>query len=226
MTQSDLFLTAARLRQPNDGWKVRAATVVSIQSDRTLTVTVNGATEQVSDVAYTTSTVPLPGSLVWCVSDGVDLFAIGTIAADNRTPSARASRSTNQSIPNATDSSIDFDGVNSDLWGSWASGANSARLYARIPGRYMAVGQATFEAHATGFRRLWIEKDGTSTVGRVDTISIGAGSAMWVNVTSQPFTMASGEYIRLMARQNSGGALNVINSSTYSPSLSLIYLGP
>ena len=49
---------------------------------------------------------------------------------------------------------------------------------------------------------------------------------MWINVTSQPFTMAVGEYIRLMVRQNSGGALNVINSSTYSPSLSLIYLGP
>lgn len=223
---SDLFQTASRFVQPDQKWKALAASVISVQADRTITVTVNGSSEEVANVAYTASTTPLPGTLVWVLSDGVDLFAIGSIATDNRTPSPRASRSTNQSIANATDASIDFDGVNSDAWGSWASGANSARLYACIPGRYMAVGQATFEAHATGFRRLWIEKDGTSTVGRVDQISIGAGSAMWVNVTSQPFTMAPGEYIRLMARQNSGGALNVVNSSTYSPSLSLIYLGP
>lgn len=226
MTQSDLFLTASRLKNSNTSWKVLAAKVISIQADRTLTVTINGATEQVSDVAYTTATEPLPGSLVWCVSDGVDLFAIGLISTADRTIAPRANRSTNQNIANATDASIDFDGVNSDAWGSWASGANSARLTCKVPGRYMAVGQVTFEANATGFRRVWIEKDSSSTVGRVDAISIGAGSAMWLNVTSQPFTMAVGEYIRLMVRQNSGGSLAVVNSSTFSPTLSLIYLGP
>lgn len=226
MASSDLFLTASKLRSPDKGWKIRAAKVVSIQADRTLTVTVNGATEQVTDVAYLGSVEPLPDSLVWCASDGVDLFAIGVIAAENRTIAPRTSRSTNQNIANATDASIDFDGVNSDAWGSWASGANSARLTCKVPGRYMAVGEVTFEANATGFRRVWIEKDGTSTIGRVDQISIGAGSAMWMNVTAQPFTMAKDDYIRLMVRQNSEGTLSVLNSSTFSPSLSLIYLGP
>lgn len=223
---SDLFQTASRFTGPDQRWKVLPASVVSIEADRTLTVTINGSSKQVSNVAYTGSTTPLVGSLVWVLSDGVDVFAIGSMATDGRTIAPRTSRSTNQTIATATDAAIDFDGVNSDAWGSWASGANSARLTCKVPGRYMAVGEATFEANATGFRRVWIEKDGTSTVGRVDAISIGGGSAMWVNVTSQPFTMAVGEYIRLMVRQNSGGNLSVINSSTFSPSLSLIYLGP
>lgn len=223
---NDPFLTATRFAGKDTNWQAKAATVVSIEADRTLTVQVNGSSSTVANVAYFGSVVPLPNSLVWCLSDGTDLFAIGSIASDNRTPAPRTSRSTSQSIANATDEAITFDGVNSDAWGSWSSGANAARLTCKIPGRYMAVGTVTFEANGTGFRRVWIEKDGTSTLGRNDQSTALAGSAMWLNVTSQPFTMATGEYIRLMVRQNSGAALNVLNSSTYSPSLSLIYLGP
>lgn len=226
MQSRDPFRTAQGFAKPDQTWRAQAASVVSIQADRTITVTINGSSQQVAGVAYTGSTTPLPGSLVWVLTDGVDLFAIGSMAASVGTIAARVSRSTNQNVATATDVAIDFDGVNSDAWGMWASGANSARITCKVPGRYMAVGQATFEANATGFRRLIIEKDGTSSVGRVDAISIGGGSAMWVNVTSQPFDMAAGEYVRLIARQNSGGTIQVINSSTFSPSLSLIYLGP
>jgi hypothetical protein len=50
---------------------------------------------------------------------------------------------------------------------------------------------------------------------------------MWQTITTPPFDMIGGtDYIRAQVRQNSGSSLALTNSSTFAPSLSLIYLGP
>lgn len=225
MLSRDPYLYSSQFVSPDGAPRVKAASVVSIESDHTITVTVNGSTEQVANVNYLGSVAPRPGSLVWVLTDGVDLFAFGVMAGSDRTIAPRTSRSTSQNITNANDTAIDFDGVNSDAWGCWSS-SNPARLTAPITGRYMAVGSVTFEANATGFRRVWVEKDGSSTLARSESSTALAGSALWLNVATPAFTMTKGEYIRLMVRQNSGGTLAVLNSSTFSPTLSLIYVGP
>lgn len=205
--------------------RFRFGKIAALGSNRTVSVTVAGDSTQISGVKYLASVTPEIGAVVVLATDGVDLFVVGHIAANDLTLAPRASRSTSQSIPDATDTAISFDGVNSDAWACWSAG-NATRLTAPLTGRYMAVGNVTFVANGTGFRSVWIEKDATSTVGRTDMPTALAGSAVWLNVTSQPFDMTQGDYVRLMVRQNSGGALDVSNSSTFSPSLSLIYLGP
>lgn len=222
----DLYRIAGAFAPGRDPLRVRFGKVVSVQANRTITVTIAGDTTQVSGVRYLGSFAPAPASIVTLVTDGVDLFALGHMAADGTTLSPRATRSTDQNIPDASDTAITFDGVNSDQWGAWSAG-QATRLTAPVTGRYMAVGNVTFAANGTGWRRVWIERTGTSTVGRVDQINIGAGSAMWLNVTTQAFDMTAGtDYVRLMVRQNSGGGLAALNSSTNSPALTLIYLGP
>lgn len=219
----DLFAAASVLKKSPTLLRFRFGTVVSVESDRTCTVTIGGDTTNVAGVKYLQE--PRPGAVVIMATDGLDIFVLGHLAAANGTIAPRASRSTTQSIPDGADTAISFDGVNNDAWGCWSAG-NAARLTAPVTGRYMAVGQVTFAANGTGFRRICIEKDGTSTVGQVDLPTTLSGSAVWLNVTSQPFDMTQGEYVRLMVRQNSGGSLDVNNSSTFSPSLSLVYLGP
>lgn len=219
----DLGLIAPILAPKDSKLRFRFGTVVSIESDRTCTVTVGGDTTHVSGVKYLAP--PRPNAKVILVTDGLDLFALGHLAAEGGEIAPRANRSTTQSIADATDTAISFDAVNNDAWDCWSSG-NAARLTAPVTGRYMAVGQASFAANGTGYRRVFIEKNGTSTLGRSDSPSAPAGTALWLNVTAQPFDMTKGDYIRLMVFQNSGGALNATSSSTVSPSLSLIYLGP
>lgn len=222
----DPFLIAQGFQQQPQQLRSHAGTVVSVQADRTITVTVAGSTQQVAGIRYLGESAPRPNTVVRLLADGPDLFAIGHLAADGSTLSPRASRSTDQNITNSTDEAITFDGVNNDAWGCWSSG-QATRLTAPLTGRYMAMGAVQWASNGTGIRRLIIEKTGTSTVARVDQAPAAAGSPTWQQVTSHAFDMTAGtDYIRLMVRQSSGGTLAVTNSSTYAPALSLIYLGP
>lgn len=212
-------------QSPSSG-RYRLGVVQSVQSNYTITCTVAGSTTALTGVKYLASTHPAPGKPVWLVTDGRDVFAFGVIAGADRTFSPRASRSTDQSIPDSTDTAISFDGVNGDTWSAWSAG-QAQRLTARITGRYMAVATATFAANGTGFRSAWIERTGTTTLARVQVAPAAAGAPTFINVTAHSFDMTAGtDYVRLIVRQNSGGALSVTNSSTFSPALSLIYLGP
>lgn len=206
--------------------RYRLGLVVSIQDNRTITVTVGGASTQITGVKYLGSLQPVPNDPIWLVADGTDLFALGVLAAEGRTFAPRASRSTTQSIADATDEAVTFDAVNSDDWGSWSAG-QATRVYAKMTGRYIATATVHFAGNATGLRSAWIEKTATTTYGRVQVLSAGAGSPTWLTVSTTAFDMtADTDYVRLLVRQNSGGPLNLNTSSTVSPALSLIYLGP
>lgn len=208
------------------GGRFRLGVVQTVASDHTITATVAGSTTILTGIRYLGHVQPVPDQPIWLITDGLDLFAFGVQADSGSTFSPRASRSTTQSIADGTETAITFDAVNSDPWGAWSSGS-ATRLTARLTGRYIAVGQVHFAGNANGYRAVWIEKTATTTVGRSQWPTVGAGSPTWMNVTTTPFDMTAGtDYIRLMVLQNSGGALNVNTSSTISPALSLIYLGP
>lgn len=208
--------------------RFRLGTVSAVNADRTINVTVAASTTVITSVKYLGDVQPVPSAPVWLVSDGFDMFAFGVVAAADRTFAPRASRATDQSISDAVETAITFDAVNSDAWGAW-SVSNPTRLTAKITGRYLAVGTVTFAANANGGRSVWIEKNATTTLARVQLVSALAGLPTWLNVTAAAFDMIAGDdYVRLMVRQNAGtGSLNVTApSSSHSPSLSLIYLGP
>jgi hypothetical protein len=220
----DLYRLAQGFRQDTPQVRVRFGTVVSVEDDRTCTVTVGASPDPVPGVRYLRSASPLPGAPVVLVTDGTDLLVLDHMAAEKLTVAPRATRSTAQTIATATDTAVVFDGVNSDEWGAWAAG-QPARLTAPLTGRYMAVATVTFAGNATGIRSALIEKTGTATVGRMQ-VAPAAGLPTWLSVTSPPFDMIAGtDYVRLVVRQASGGDLD-LNSSTFSPTLSLVYLGP
>lgn len=220
----DPLLIARTFKKPGQELQHRAGTVVSVQSDRTITITVAGSTQQIAGIRYLGHFAPQPGKVVRLLADGPDLFAIGHMGFDGGTLAPRASRSTSQNIADNTEEAITFDGVNSDPWGCWSSG-QATRLTAPLTGRYQAVASVQWTANGTGYRRILIEKTGTSTVGRLDQASASAANPTWQTLTTAPFDMTAGDYIRLIVRQNSGGSLAVTNSSTFAPALSLIYLG-
>lgn len=207
------------------GGRFRLGVVQSVSDNYTLSCTVAGSTTVLTGIRYLGHIHPVPGAPIWLITDGLDVFAFGVQAGANRTFAPRVSRSTDQNIGDATDTAITFDGANNDPWAAWSSG-QAQRVYARITGRHIAIAQVSFAANANGLRSAWIERTGTSTIARVQHPAAGGGP-MWINVVSQPFDMTAGtDYVRLLARQTSGGSLAATNSSTYSPALSLIYLGP
>lgn len=199
--------------------RLRVGTVISVQSDRTCTVTVGGDTTEISGVKYMSDIAPDPQAAIWLVSDGRDLFALGHLAAANRTLATKASRSTSQSIATATDDFINFDSASYNEWSAWVVGS-AARITAPMAGRYMVIGNAAFQGNATGFRRLSIEQNGTTVICSAHSHSNVGGTPTSMSV-STVVTLAVGDYVRLGVRQTSGGALDVNSGAD----LSLVYLG-
>lgn len=208
--------------------RLRLGSVVSVQDDRTITVTIAGSYTQIAGVKYLAHVQPDPGTPVWLMTDGSDLFAFGVLAASGgRTFAPRIARTSTQAIATGGFGAyVNFDVAISDAWGAWSSG-DAQKLYARITGRYQAVGQVAFAANATGSRALSIQRTGSAIVARQWVASLGGGNATTLNVCSVPFDMTAGtDYIQMNVFQNSGGNLNIENDGQFGISMGLIYLGP
>lgn len=208
--------------KPEEGWRWVQGTVVSVEA-YSITVTLAGGSANVAGVKYLSPVPPAPGSGVWLISDGKALLAIGMTAAAGRSITPRAFRTTAQTLTTATETTITWESDESDAYGFWSSGAATV-MTCQVPGRYLAVADVRFAANATGIRTAYIERNATSTIGRV-RVSAAATGATQLTVTSQATTLAIGDTIRVRAEQTSGGNLDVV-ATDGAPSLSLIYLGP
>lgn len=208
--------------KPESGWRFLQGTVVSIES-YSITVTLAGGSANVAGVKYLAPVPPPPGAGVWLLSDGKDLLAVGMTAASGRTMAPRVYRTNALTLTTATDTTITWEADEADPYGFWDSGAATV-LTCKVPGRYMAVGDARFAGNATGVRAAWIEINSTTIVGRVRAAATSANTAQ-ITVTSQAFTLAINDTVRMRVEQTSGGNLDLVVAGS-SPSLSLIYLGP
>lgn len=206
------------------GVRFRFGEVVSVEADRTCTVTIAGSGSSVPGVPYLAGVVPLPGAGCVLASDGTDLFVTGVLAGADRTLAPRAHRGSDQTITTATDTAVSWSGANLDAWVCWEAG-NATRLTAPLTGRYTASGWAKFAANATGVRAVWVQKNGTAEFGRVQ-VSASSAQPTQLTVNAPVFDLTKGDYIELYVRQTSGGNLALTRDSDAVPSLSLIYLGP
>lgn len=81
MASIDWSRIVPAMTPPTPGVRVRFGTVVSVDAGATLTVTISGASTAVSGVRYLDSVTPTAGDPVVFLTDGVDLFVLGTLAA-------------------------------------------------------------------------------------------------------------------------------------------------
>lgn len=155
-------------------------------------------------------------------SGGIANGAITTPKVGTR-PTARATRNTSQSVPNATNTIISFSGVDYDTNTFWSAGSPS-RLTVAVAGKYLLIGNLRWDVNATGRRDIYITKNGAALVGVNQNAVTGTLSATDMStITLGDF--AAGDYAELLGVQNSGGALNLLVSD-WTPDLMMIWLGP
>lgn len=220
-----LLLARTIAARTDPTWAVRQGQVVSVGSDYTITVTIAGSSTQVSGVRYLGTTPPLPGTGVWLLASGSDLFALGSLAAAGRSITPRVYRTTDLNITDATDTTVNFEADEFDELSHWVIGTPS-RLTCIVPGRYQAVASIRYAGNATGFRTGWILRNGTATLARTQVVTTGAGQPTIFQVATGPFTMAAGDYLQLVTRHNAGATLALNPSSDALVSLAMTYLGP
>jgi len=126
---------------------------------------------------------------------------------------ARLRHSAVQSTANNTPVALTFDTEDYDSGGLHAAG-NPTRLTAGIAGNYRIYGNVNW-ATGTGFRDLYIRKNGADILAYVRIPAV-SGSGTLLTITTDD-DLAAGDYVELVAVQNSGGALNVNFVARYSP---------
>jgi hypothetical protein len=132
-------------------------------------------------------------------------------------PSCRVYNSVNISIANNTDTALTFD---SERWDSelmHSVSSNQGRITIVTPGKYLVIAQVDW-ATGTGTnpRKVWIRKNGTTVVGQGLQPNESSGGVATQNVVTL-VNLVAGDYLEVLVRQTSGGALNVLASADFSP---------
>lgn len=163
---------------------------------------------------------PDPDNLATCEADGL---LVELPVEITNPPRCQAYHNANQSL--ATDD-LSVLALNSERY-DWSVTAmhdtvtNNSRITMPVDGVYIVTLTGAFAANAAGDRAFYIRKNGREIIGGAERKPPSAAfeSAMTV-VVQEAFR--SGEYVQALAKQDSGGALNVV-VQRWSPVLTVQY---
>jgi hypothetical protein len=115
---------------------------------------------------------------------------------------------------------LTFDSERWDTALMHSTSVNTSRLTAPIFGLYAGTGYVRFGASAVGIRELSVAVNGATTIAIQDLTALAAGvTIMQIN---WEYELSAGDYVELVAFQNSGGNLNVDVAANYSPEFSAV----
>jgi len=198
---------------------VKAGTKRTVQFDGSLTLT------------YNATSLILPGNvdIVTQAGDVAEFISLGSgnwlctnYQNDSVGPTSKGAlvyHSANQSIATSTYVHLAFDTEDEDTDSIHDTVTNNQRL--TVPSGVTKIklhAQVLWAANATGYREVRMSKNDETTtptgvVGlaevREEATSSGGVSH---NISTPPITVAANDYFTLAVFQNSGGALNVVNS--------------
>jgi hypothetical protein len=137
-------------------------------------------------------------------------------------------KSANQSIPNATFTSVTWDAEWTDSNNIHSTSTNTDRFTVQTgqAGYYFISVNTNWQGSAVGVRQLIFGKNGTLNYGEPQNGTPNAGGGLSM-VNSAFLNLAVGDYITVSAYQTSGGALNIEGgaSGNNRSFCSFMYLG-
>lgn len=123
----------------------------------------------------------------------------------------RTYNSVAQAVPNGVPTALTFDTNRYDPF----SMHSVTRITIPRSGNYVVGGCIEFAAAAGGYRRISVRANGVTEVVAQSTLSLGAGADTVIN-TECIYQFTSGDYLELVAFQNSGGPINANAAPNYS----------
>jgi len=147
------------------------------------------------------------GIMAWDIR-GSDGSIKSTIVGAGAAYSARAKRTTAQSIPNATWTAIAFTAEDFDTAGLHDNSVNNTRFTAPVSGVYDLSASCPWLINLTSDRLGRLVVDGTTTIaytGETTTSHPGTGSA--TNLSTK-YYLNAGQYVEFQVYQLSGAALD------------------
>jgi hypothetical protein len=131
---------------------------------------------------------------------------------------ARVYNDANISIPNNSNTSLTFNQERYDPDGMHSTAANTERLTVNKAGKYLFIAHVDFDVNGTGVRGVFLRVNATTIIAGM---VIPAQATLNATFTlSAEYNMAVGDWCDVRVYQNSGGNLNVLVNSNYSPEFS------
>lgn len=156
----------------------------------------------------------------------MDLFGVPTNLVPYRNALVLLTKSAAQSLSNDTVTVLSFDTEQHDTEDNHDTIINNSRITIKLPGKYLFTGGARFDTNSVGTRIIFLRKNGTTPIIRSAMVSAGAtqNTAPFIAAV---FNLLVGDYVELLAYQDSTGSLNVLGDNTQigSTNFSMSYLG-
>ena len=137
---------------------------------------------------------------------------------------ARVRNSANISCTSGVDTHLTFDTEDYDYDTIHDLSTNTNRLTCKTAGIYVIMGSVWWPNNATGSRTLSIWFGGATVIASVRYGHASVGDYEGQSVTCT-YALAVNEYVELIARQSSGGALNAAYLAAYSPVFAMHKVG-
>ena len=151
--------------------------------------------------------------------------AVGT-AKFGTIPGARVRNSSGETIPSSSSTTLTYNTEDFDTANLHSTTTTTSRLIAPVAGKYMIMASAEWTTNTSGRRILILELNGTTQIMR-DSVSpnndSGIGPEQEVETVYQ---LAAGDYVEVVAYQDSGSSLAVQSYSTASPAFSMDWIAP
>lgn len=136
---------------------------------------------------------------------------------------ARVYHNASQSINDSTVQTLAFNSERYDTDTIHDNVTNNSRLTCKTAGKYLICFTIAFATNATGDRSINIMLNGTTNIGSSRCKPAAATYTILTGATIYNLTV--NDYVEMTVWQNSGGALNIIGDSAYSPEFMMQRIG-
>jgi hypothetical protein len=141
-------------------------------------------------------------------------------------PAVRVYHSAAQSLTTGVELALAFNSERFDRAGGAAStqhdtATNNSRLTALYVGAYQISGTVQFASNVTGLRWVRIRLNGATILAHTSVPSGLSGTATRLSVSTL-YDFAINDYVELVVRQDSGGALDVETLAQSSPEFMMV----
>lgn len=140
-------------------------------------------------------------------------------AIEAAAPACQAYKSSSQSIPDSTLTTITLDAIRYDPYNL----RGSSKITIADAGTYVIAASVQFASNATGIRSMRIMLNGSTIIGMIQVPPNSAGTT--VLSTSCVNNLSATDEITLVVYQTSGGSLDVQYTAAVSPNLSVVRIG-
>lgn len=137
-------------------------------------------------------------------------------------PYVRVTNSVAQSIPTTTYTPITF---NTEIWdtdNTHSTVTNTSRLTANTAGLYDIDANIYFDVNATGARAVILRVNGTTFIAFNQVQATATASYATLLSASTKYRLEVGDYVEVLAFQNSGVSLNSLSANAHSPILTMV----